>query len=206
MPQFCTCGAELPPDALFCHKCGKPQREIAVEERPEEAVAPVAAPLFTPSVAPSFRNPMAVRVGLMLASLAALLSWIPMVGLLQPIWYFAAGFFGPFAYRRRTGQPLTMRNGARIGWIIGVFLFVITAIGATFHEVLNSSAGLISAMREQIRNMPVTDPRMQSTVDALQTPLGIGFLLVFGFMFVFAYTLLLCTAGGALGARIAQKD
>ena len=33
MPEFCTCGAELPPDSRFCHKCGKPQREeIAVEE------------------------------------------------------------------------------------------------------------------------------------------------------------------------------
>ena len=27
MPEFCTCGAELPPDARFCHRCGKPQRE-----------------------------------------------------------------------------------------------------------------------------------------------------------------------------------
>ena len=28
MPEFCSCGAQLPPDALFCHKCGKPQRDI----------------------------------------------------------------------------------------------------------------------------------------------------------------------------------
>ena len=28
MPEFCSCGSELPPDALFCHKCGKPQREL----------------------------------------------------------------------------------------------------------------------------------------------------------------------------------
>ena len=32
MADFCTCGAELPPDALFCHKCGKPQREIVEPE------------------------------------------------------------------------------------------------------------------------------------------------------------------------------
>src|ERR1017187_9471093 len=28
MPEFCTCGAQLPPDSLFCHKCGKPQRDV----------------------------------------------------------------------------------------------------------------------------------------------------------------------------------
>jgi hypothetical protein len=206
MPQFCTCGAELPPDALFCHKCGKPQREVAAQEEPEAAVEAVPAPVFTPSTAPSFRNPAAVRVGLMLASLAALLTWIPIVGLLHPVWYFTAGFLGPFAYRRLTGQPLSTRNGARMGWVVGVFLFLITTIGAAFHELLNSGAGLTAAMREQIRNMPITDPRMQSTVEALQTPAGIAFLLIFGFMFIFGFTMVLCTAGGALGAKIARKD
>src|SRR5258706_16455256 len=31
VPERCTCGAQLPPDALFCHKCGKPQREDLIE-------------------------------------------------------------------------------------------------------------------------------------------------------------------------------
>ncbi len=34
MPDFCTCGAQLPLDALFCHKCGKPQRDV-IEPEPE---------------------------------------------------------------------------------------------------------------------------------------------------------------------------
>ena len=34
MPDFCTCGAQLPPDSLFCHKCGKPQRDV-IEPEPE---------------------------------------------------------------------------------------------------------------------------------------------------------------------------
>jgi predicted amidophosphoribosyltransferase len=44
MPEFCTCGAELPPDARFCHRCGKPQRE----EIEPETVAPI--PPGTPAV------------------------------------------------------------------------------------------------------------------------------------------------------------
>ena len=68
MPEFCSCGAQLPPDARFCHKCGKPQRaEILVEEEPEPTaiqearLPPPSAP--TPA-ALNFRNPVAVRVGL----------------------------------------------------------------------------------------------------------------------------------------------
>ena len=32
MPEFCTCGTKLVPDSLFCHKCGKAQREILAPE------------------------------------------------------------------------------------------------------------------------------------------------------------------------------
>ena len=41
MPDSCTCGAQLPPDALFCHKCGKPQRDLVTPDDPPE---PVSAP------------------------------------------------------------------------------------------------------------------------------------------------------------------
>ena len=201
MPESCTCGAELPPDALFCHKCGKPQRDIAPQERPEEALEPVAKPTFSPT-APSFRNPVAVRVGMMLASLAALLSSIPLIGLLSPVWFFSAGFLSPFAYRRRTGEPVTMRNGARLGWITGVIGFVIS----TIVTLLTAGSQLATEMRQQLRNMPIADANMQRTVEALQTPLGIGVLLVAAILVFFAYVMALCTAGGALGARIARKD
>jgi hypothetical protein len=141
-----------------------------------------------------------------MASLASLLSAIPIVGVLNPVWFFGAGFLAPFAYRKRTGQPLSMRNGARMGWITGVFGFLITTIIITLNELISSGAGLSAALREQVRNMPAGDPNMQRAVDMLQTPLGVGLLMVFAFLFFFALTLALCTAGGALGARIAQKD
>ena len=43
MPDFCTCGAELPPDARFCHRCGKPQREEVIPETAERRVEIAAA-------------------------------------------------------------------------------------------------------------------------------------------------------------------
>jgi len=40
MSEFCSCGAQLPPDALFCHKCGKPQRELVAPEPEVQAERP----------------------------------------------------------------------------------------------------------------------------------------------------------------------
>src|SRR6202034_1529404 len=41
VPEFCTCGAQLPPDARFCHKCGKPQYDYPGLDEPEPATPPV---------------------------------------------------------------------------------------------------------------------------------------------------------------------
>src|SRR2546427_9063086 len=75
MPDFCSCGAQLPEDARFCHKCGKPQREEIVVEQPPSPL-PAAAPALDAAAwpgAPSFHHPVAVRVGLFVASIATFL-------------------------------------------------------------------------------------------------------------------------------------
>src|SRR3974377_372953 len=107
MPETCTCGAELPPNALFCHKCGKPQRDIPAPEI-EGNVYPTAAPPFTPPPPPepqalplTFSNPTAVRIALLAAVSATLLSFlVPIVN------WIAAGFFTAIFYRRKTGSNL----------------------------------------------------------------------------------------------------
>src|ERR1019366_3176643 len=65
MPEFCTCGAQLPPDALFCHKCGKPQRELIapefqIPENAESALPPAPVPLAPDALPMNFRNRVAV--------------------------------------------------------------------------------------------------------------------------------------------------
>src|SRR4051794_25810245 len=104
MPEFCSCGAQLPPDALFCHKCGKAQRDIVVPEtipQVEEVAPPVAA---RPAAVPlNFHNPQAIRVALGAAAAAALLSIIPYVNV---VCWLASGYFAVSFYRRRTGQAV----------------------------------------------------------------------------------------------------
>src|SRR3954453_7443593 len=62
--EYCTCGAKLPEDARFCHKCGKPQFELIEPEEPA-VVEPVPPVPVQPPPQPQgvgFRNPAAVRV------------------------------------------------------------------------------------------------------------------------------------------------
>src|ERR1041384_1004295 len=119
MPDVCTCGAQLPPDAQFCHKCGKPQREI-VEPEPA-APPPVLAPPPEPrrQTAPvNFRNPAALRIALLVAISATALGFV-----LPFLNWLAAGFFAVFFYCRKTGYELNVGGGVKLGWITGVLMF-----------------------------------------------------------------------------------
>src|SRR5271156_3380165 len=145
VPEFCTCGAQLPPDARFCHKCGKPQYDYP--GLTEETIAPVPPPL--PAVALqapaeiTFHNRLAVRIGLLAALTAVLLFLFPLPFpfLRLLLAFIAAGFLAVFAYTRRTGQMLSIRSGARMGWITGIFSFTFVTILFTVTMVFISNDG-----------------------------------------------------------------
>lgn len=211
MPEVCSCGAQLPPDACFCHKCGKPQRELVPEltdeplPEPEVSIEPPPANTALPL---NFHNPVAVRIGLSMASAAALLSWLPLLNYGGLLWLFAAGFVSVFLYHRRTGQSLTVRGGARLGWITGILSFgLITVLfTATMVALANAKGGLAAIYQEQLRGMSVEDPNMQEALKLFQTPGGLASVLVFTLAVFFVIVTTLCTAGGALGAKLARKD
>jgi len=209
MPQSCTCGAELPPDARFCHKCGKPQRDEDILFQPSEEPPPLApavaeSPLLSVAAIdflnPSFHNPLAVRIGLLAASIGMLLNMIVQLG--SAVWMVGAGFFAAFLFSRRTRQQLSVRAGARMGWITGILCFVIF----TVLLAIAASAGGIEEIRQQLRDMPSEDPNFAAALKVLKTPGGIAAFYITTLTVVFAAVTALCTAGGALGAKILQKD
>jgi hypothetical protein len=137
MAEYCTCGAQLPPDALFCHKCGKPQRELVAPEIEANTygAAPVVAtaappPIPQPQPLPlNFHNPIAVRIALVAAVSAT------MLGLLLPrmpfVSWLAGGFFAVYLYCRKTGFRVDVASGVKIGWITGLILYGLFAIVIT---------------------------------------------------------------------------
>jgi hypothetical protein len=205
MPEFCSCGAQLPPDALFCHKCGKPQREIVVPEpvveHPTETIPP---PPEAPAPLPlNFRNPVAVRVALIVAIIATALFFV-----LPFLNWIVAGFFAVFFYRRRTGSLLNVSGGVRLGWITGIIMYTIFAIPVLAQQLRAALTGrLAPALQEQLRSLPGQDPKtIEQVTQFFQTGPGIVFMFVFSLVGLFLFVTGFSMAGGALGAKMMGRS
>ena len=207
MPEICTCGAELVPDALFCHKCGKPQREIVVPDTSnwQHAELPPAPPVPLPQVQPqalplNFHNPVAVRIALLVAVSATVLSFLPFLN------WTAAGFFAVFFYRRKTGSLLNVGAGARLGWITGLLMFGLWTVLFTAQQVPAALNGRLSTvLQEQLKGLPAQDPMVQQMMGFFQTGPGIFFVLFLSLAAFFLFIIGLSMAGGAIGAKLVGR-
>jgi len=205
MPESCTCGASLPPDARFCHKCGKPQREENITLT-DAAETPAAAPprSLEPPAAPvplSFRNPIAVKAGLLAAGLISFVMMIPGVNYAWILWLLGGGYFSVWTYKRRTGQRLTVRGGARIGWMTGVLSFTLITVLFTFCMLMVQRAGGLGVLKERLSDFAFQQSAVDEVIKLLQNPYEILRSLIV----MFVVMTLTCTAGGALGAKILGK-
>jgi lysylphosphatidylglycerol synthetase-like protein (DUF2156 family) len=188
----------LPADARFCHKCGRPLFEQDVEPEKPPAPEPYAVAPAPPPPEISFRNPLAVRIALIVSLFTLCVSALSGPLFFLPIfWMLAAGFFSVYLYRRRTGQRLTALSGARMGWITGLFAFLLVMVLFTVIVVALSDPTVATAFMEQLKSRG-SGIDAQQAVRAFRSPAGIaqgllGFFVVCG---------ILPTLGGALGAKL----
>ena len=201
MPEYCTCGAQLPPDARFCHKCGKPQREedVPVEEQPVVLpILPTPVAVEPPPI--GFRNAIAVRVALATGIPMFLLSAVAgPLALAVPV---VGGFFAVYLYRRRTGEKITVLAGARLGWISGIIVFAIVTVVLTLVMLMLSQPDFVQSMRDQMAKMSsISQDELTKRIELLRTPSGLALGLLDTFL---SYTLL-TALGGAVGAKILSR-
>jgi hypothetical protein len=208
MAERCTCGAVLPPDAMFCHKCGKPQREELIPMEMETAVPP-PLPLPLPALEPppiGFRNGPAVRIALLAGVLSifvsALSGQLPLPRAFALVWLVATGFLAVFLYRRRTGQRLSALSGAHLGWICGIFGFVIVTVMLITFSVALSEPSFVSTLQEQLKEYGMRESDVNQFIETLRTPVGIASALLTSFL---PFTLL-PAVGGLLGAKLLNRD
>ena len=212
MPEYCTCGAQLPPDARFCHKCGKPQYDYPGIEDVEAAPPPVEVPILPPAPLAQlpaeigFHNRLAVRVGFIAAAAAVVASMIPIpfAWLRLPIAFVAAGFLAVYLYNRRTGQVLSLRSGARMGWITGIFSFTLVSVIFTIAMVAVTSQG---SLEKQLQSqISPNDPRWEMVRQVINNPALIAAGLILYLMLFFVILTALPMIGGALGAKLLEKE
>lgn len=209
VPQRCTCGAVLPADALFCHKCGKPQREDLIPvETP--APSPVAPPPPLPiAVGPppiSFHNGPAVRIALLAEMVTIFVSVIavqlPLPRAIALVLLVLTGVLAVFLYRRRTGQRLSILNGAHLGWICGIFGFIIVTLMLTMFAVALSEPSAVATIREQLKTVGKSDADLDQMIRIFHDPANItGAVLETFLLFT-----ILPAFGGAIGAKLLDRQ
>jgi hypothetical protein len=202
MPETCTCGAQLPPDSLFCHKCGKPQREIAEPEVLQPVIlapatgapAPAFAPMPRFAMPVSFRNPVAMRISLLVGLVAMFFSFLPIVN------WLAAGFFAVIFYRRKTQNLQNVGAGLHLGWITGLVMFTMWGVLLMAEGLSGKLTGVV---QEQIKNLPAAnDPYLQQMAQFMASGPGLLIVLAIGFVLITSLSM----AGGALGAKIIGRN
>jgi hypothetical protein len=127
---------------------------------------------------------------------------IPGLNYAAILWLLAAGYFSVWFYKRRTGQRLTVRSGARMGWITGVISFAMVTVLFTLTMLAVQQAGGLAVLKDQLREFSLQRGTVERAIQLLQNPYEILRSLV---MMFFVMTLT-CTAGGALGAKMLGKD
>ncbi len=213
VPEFCTCGAQLPPDARFCHKCGKPQYDYPGLEEPEPTPAAVEPPPILPPLARAplsteigFHNRVAVGICFIAALTAVFVFLVPLPFpfLRLLVAFIAGGFFAVFLYSRRTGQTLSIGSGARMGWITGIFSFTMLSVLFAFVMVkISNEGGLAKYLLSQL---PPNDARTESIAQAFNDPKMLVVLVLLSLGMLFVVLTALPVIGGALGAKVLEKE
>ncbi len=193
-------------NALFCHRCGKAQRELIVDDEPAPFILATSVPVPVAAAgAPlpvTFSNTLALRICFLVASVASVLDAMPAVQFLCILWSAGAGFAAVVLYRRATGQPINLRNGVRMGWIAGVLNSLILTILVTI-SIASSSAELNAAFREQVRLKAPNDPAAMALVE---NPYFLATAIIMMLFFLFIFVTGACVAGGALGAKMVRDE
>jgi len=197
----CNCGALLPEDARFCHKCGKPQYAEDIARLGAHDLPPVPPPIAAAN--PSrigFGNIRAVGITIAVAACSLVGLWIACVvaPLLVPIILCGAGFAAARFYRRRLGEPLTPFNGATLGVMTGLWLFLMIALLVAITSVWIASP----ESRELLKALATKVPDIGKMLD---DPHQFVVALAEGLIPVFFILTISAAFGGMLAARLQPR-
>jgi len=115
---------------------------------------------------------------------------------------FATGLLSVIMYRQRTGAGISVMSGARMGWIVGLFVFLIALIIMTFVFAMASTGDIASNMQEQLKRQGQSGEEVQRVLEFLSNPAAILMLVAMVFLMMTTVPSL----GGALGAKLLDSS
>ncbi len=152
----------------------------------------------------NFKNGLAVRVSLIAAGLAVLLLGVSgVVGdpglqtVASLLLALGSGFFAVYLYLLRSGKPLSVLGGARLGWITGVFSFLILLVLITITFLALSDPSIRSAMQKELEKAG-----RPSELQMIDRPAE----LIMGFATIFVTLAMMASVGGAMGAKVLSSE
>lgn len=175
--------------------------EDAVEVPPPPPPPVPAAASAEPSI--TLDNSLVVKVsllaalaGFLVSNLAGVLPSAPlkMMGLIGSL--AGAGFLAVLLYMRRSGQSMTVLAGARLGWITGVFLFVVFLVLLTI-----SLLAPPEQFAEMMRQSGSSADDVRAVTNVLRDPEQMSVLIVISLLVLFTTCSMMASIGGALGAK-----
>jgi hypothetical protein len=153
-----------------------------------------------------FRNRTAVRIALIAAGAICVLISVPLPGAISTIWQIvlllAGGFGSVYTYTRRTGEPVSVGAGARMGWLTGIFCFVFITLLFTLVVFLLSTQAGRDSMSQALQLNPGSEEVIRQFDEMVRTPAGV-FAPLLGF---FVLLTSLPTLGGVLGAKVLERE
>ena len=229
----CNCGATLPEDARFCHKCGKPQYESDIarlqehtrEENSggaatsESALAGMQqpAPFGGARTAPppldhkkiDFSNRRALMISVVVACLTlfcftACSVLVPFAASLLILPLFCfSGFVAARLYIRQTGEVISTQSGARLGFMTALWAFLVVVILCVLLAIFISNPELRGEIVDKLTSQG--NPATQQIVKMLNDPRRFILLMMGELLVNFCLFTFPSMLGGMLGVRFGAK-
>ena len=176
----------------------------------DSPVPPAAVPIASAPVAPvaiGFQNKTSVRTAL-IASLVMFFGGFALTQASGTAFFLlvaliASGVLSVYLYFRRTGYRMTPIEGARHGWISGLFFFVYVLVVMTlFLIAIMSVPDIGSMLREQLKAQGSLTPEVTSMIETMSDPGKLAGSILASALLSFVLFTSLSSLGGVLGARL----
>lgn len=171
-----------------------------------EAAAVVAEPLaVVPPPLPVAGVGLKNRDTIQAALLSVAITFLPasLVAQFSAVLFLAGlvlnGLLGVLLFLRRANRGMTTIEGARQGWISGLFFFGITFLMMTLSLLLADKAELMELIRKQAKAQGPMAPEMSKVMEDPAFLMGV--MIVLSVMLFVLFTSL-SSVGGMVGARL----